>query len=442
MGDLVLTFDIPRSSGPTEIRDYRRMLDLDRGVASVRHTIDDVVYTREVFVSQPDQILVVRLTARRPGILGFTARLGSRLHFRTQAKDNVLVLCGKAPENVDPNYHSSPNPVVYATTDDGEGMSFECHLRASADEGTITVKDDALRIEHAGSVTLLLSAATSFNGCHRSPGRQGKDPAPIADGGPSRGKRVLGIYKIDSNQLTHCMAAAKVLKIDEPFRARLEAALAKLYPLQIGPDGRLQEWFRPFAEAEVHHRHLSHLWGLYPGNQITRATPDLLTAARRSLEVRINEGTGWSSGWKISLWARLGDGDHAFRLIGRTLRLGPGGVYPNLFGSHPPFQMDGTFAFPAGVAEMLLQSHASDGEIHLLPALPKAWPTGSVKGLRARGGFEVDLAWTDGTLSSATIRSQLGREATVRYGERTVPLATETGGRYQLDGQLRVPEKR
>ena len=184
MGDLVLTFEIPRSSGPTEIRDYRRMLDLDldRGGADVRYTIDDVVYMREMFVSQPDQILVVRLTASRPGTLGFTARLGSRLRFRTQAKDNVLVLRGKAPVNLDPNYHSSPNPVVYATTDDGEGMSFECHLRASADEGTITVKDDALRIEHAGSVTLLLSAATSFNDCHRPPGRQGKDPAPIAAG--------------------------------------------------------------------------------------------------------------------------------------------------------------------------------------------------------------------------------------------------------------------
>ncbi|MGA2704754.1 MAG: glycoside hydrolase family 95 protein [Isosphaeraceae bacterium] len=182
MGDLVLTFDIPSSSGPTEIRDYRRMPDLDRGVAGVRYTIDDVVYSREVFVSQPDQILVVRLTASRPGTLGFTARLASRLHFRTQAKDNVLVLRGKAPAHVDPNYYNSPNPIVYAPTDDGEGMSFECHLRANAGEGTITVKDDALRIEHAGSVTLLLSAATSFNGCNRSPGCQGKDPAPIAAG--------------------------------------------------------------------------------------------------------------------------------------------------------------------------------------------------------------------------------------------------------------------
>src|SRR5271157_5187384 len=347
MGDLVLTFDIPRSSGPTEIRDYRRMLDLDRGVAGVRYTIDDVVYSREVFVSQPDQILAVRLTASRPGTL--------------------VTAPSTSPENVFVTADGKHSAVSMASTMD-------------------------LELIH--------------------------------------------------DLFTHCMAAAKVLKVDEPFRARLQAALAKLHPLQIGPDGWLQEWFRPFAEAEVHHRHLSHLWGLYPGNQISRATPELLAAARKSLEVRSDEGTGWSSGWKISLWARLGDGDHAFRLIGRTLRLEPGGVYPNLFGSHPPFQMDGNFAFPAGVAEMLLQSHATDGEIHLLPALPKAWPTGSVKGLRARGGFEVDLAWKDGTLSSATIHSQLGREATVRYGEKTVPLATETGGRYDLDGQLRIPEKR
>jgi alpha-L-fucosidase 2 len=230
----------------------------------------------------------------------------------------------------------------------------------------------------------------------------------------------------------HCIAASKILAIDEPFRTRLETALGKLYPLQIGPDGRLQEWFMPFGETEVHHRHLSHLWALYPGNQINRDTPELLAAARKSLEVRSDEGTGWSSGWKISLWARLGDGDHAFRLIRRTLRLGPGGVYPNLFGSHPPFQMDGNFAFPAGVAEMVVQSHAADGEIHLLPALPRAWPTGSVKGLRARGGFEVDIAWKDGKLATATIHSRLGNKAVVRLGEKVITLATTPGGRYDV----------
>ncbi|AMV40664.1 hypothetical protein VT85_24750 [Planctomyces sp. SH-PL62] len=237
---------------------------------------------------------------------------------------------------------------------------------------------------------------------------------------------------------THCIAATKVLGVDAPFRERLETALAKLLPLQIGPDGRLQEWSKPFAETEPHHRHLSHLWGLYPGNQITRATPDLLEAARKSLIARSDEGTGWSTGWKISLWARLGDGDHAFALIERTLRLGPGGVYANLFGSHPPFQMDGNFAFPAGVAEMLLQSHEADGEIHLLPALPTAWPTGSVAGLRARGGFDVDLAWKDGRLSSTTIRSRLGRKATVRYGEKAVEVETKPGGETTMNQDLSV----
>jgi alpha-L-fucosidase 2 len=239
---------------------------------------------------------------------------------------------------------------------------------------------------------------------------------------------------------THCIAASKTLEVDAPFRARLESALGKLHSLQVGSDGRLQEWFQPFAETEPHHRHLSHLWAVYPGNQITRNTPELLAAARKSLEARSDEGPGWSSGWKINLWARLGDGDHSLMLIRRTLRIEPGGVYPNLFGSHPPFQIDGNFAFPAGIAEMLLQSYAADGEIHLLPALPKAWPSGSVNGLRARGGFKVDLSWSGGKLSSATIRSTFGRQATIRYGPRSIQLKTVPGQRYDVDAQLNVTE--
>ncbi len=671
----------------TAFRDYRRELDIRRGVATVAYTVNDVHYHREVFVSHPDQVVGIRLEADRQQCLDFTLRLSSQLKYSVSVREKDLIMDGRTPVHAEPSYRGDMPDAVRYEAEKGTGFRVIVHIAET--DGKVRTESNQLTITDASGAVILVSLATSFNGFNKNPDTEGRNqkalasdylekvvdksfqvlkkrhteefrsffdrvslilgeqsppdlptdkrlkrysegeadpdlealyfqfgryllisasrtpevPAnlqgiwnpyvrppwssnyttninvemnywssetgnlsemhwpllslisnlektgritaetffncggwccghntdiwamtnPVGDfgqGHPSwanwnlagawlsthlwehfaftqdtsflsnyayplmkgaaefcldwlvkdnkgylvtapstspeniyvtpdgyQGATAIGMTSdmaMIRELFNQTIQTSEILGRDSGFRQNMSNALEELYPYQIGSKGQLQEWYYDWQDADPQHRHLSHLFGLYPGHQITpEKTPELADACRRSLELRGDGGTGWSKAWKINCWARLREGNHAYKLLRTHLTYTPpgpqagnrgGGTYPNLWDAHPPFQIDGNFGGAAGIIEMLVQSGKE--EIYILPALPDVWPQGEVRGLCTRGGFEVDITWKEGKLEKTIIRSRTGKHCCVRYHDNSVDIILKPGESIELDVQL------
>lgn len=663
---------------------YYRELDIANAISKVNYTIDGVHYTREYFISAPDQIMVIKLTSSKKGALSFDINFESLLKYNVTPQENLLQIEGYAPVHAAPSYVKEENPIVF---DENKGTRFSSVIQIKSTDGTISKTGSNVGVKNATEAIIFVSIATSFNGFDKNPATEGlnamviakenltkamtksyevlkkshiadyqkfynrvslelgKTTAPnlptderllryaegkedknleilyfqygryllisssrtlgvpanlqgvwnpymrppwssnyttninveenywlaentnlselhqpllhfiknIAETGKITAKTFYGVngwtaahnsdiwamsnpvgnfgggdtswacwnmagawlsthiwehylFSKDLNFLKdsygnlrgaaqfclewlvedkngnlvtspstspenkfitpdgyvgatlyggtadlamirecflNAIAASKILNTDSEFRTKLETALTKLHPYQIGKAGNLQEWYFDWKDEDPKHRHQSHLFGLFPGNHITLLkTPELAQAAKKTLEIKGDETTGWSKGWRINLWARLWDGNRAYKMYRELLRyVDPdgkkteiprrgGGTYPNLFDAHPPFQIDGNFGGAAAVAEMLVQS--SDNEIRLLPALPDAWESGNVKGICARGGFEITMEWNNKKLKTLTVFSKKGGKTTLISGDKKQNIALQKGQKLKI----------
>lgn len=652
--------------GDGDVVNYNRELDISQAIHTTSYTKEGVLYKREVFVSAPDQLVIIKLCSNKKGALNFSVSLSSLLNHKVQGYEDGLLMQGVAPVHVDPSYLNTLEPVIYEKNGN-QGMRFAVKMSVETKKGSVSIKNGIVQVENADEAILKLGAATSFNGFDKDPQTEGRDELELAgqyldkakgknyfslkkrhvqdyqsyfnrvnftlgnveendeldirerllaykEGKPDLSLEALyyqfnrylliscsrpgnmpanlqgiwnnllrapwsGNYTININAemnywpaeicnlselhvpflnhvknmskngeqtaknfyhakgwalshnsdiwgqtnpvgnrgagdpawanwymgspwvsqhlfehyrfvgdkkylkeeaypimkgaaqfcldwlveddkgylvtapstspenkfiaedghsycvsiattmdmsliwdlFTNVIEASEILGIDADFRQLLVGKRKKLYPLQIGKKGNLQEWFKDYEDLDPHHRHVSHLIGLHPGRQITPfKTPDLAKACQRTLELRGDNGTGWSLAWKINFWARLLDGNHSYKLLRNLLSVvdvqgenyDGGGSYVNLFCAHPPFQIDGNLGGLSGMTEMLIQSH--DNEIHLLPALPSLWMDGQVSGLCARNGFVVDMDWQNGKLVKSKLYSKLGNECILR----------------------------
>jgi alpha-L-fucosidase 2 len=670
----------------SDATNYYRELTINDAISKVNYEVNGVKFTREYFVSHPDQIMIIKLSASEKGALNFSIRLNSLLRFKTSMTENVLKMKGYAPIHTEPSYRGNmPNAIIF---EESKGTRFTTLVKIKNADGTIIKSDSTIGLANGTEAIIYISVATSFNGFDKNPVTEGindqalaetkmnssfnrtfrqlkeahvKDyesffnrvslslgktnapdlptderlkryakgeedknlevlyfqygryllisssrtngvPAnlqgiwnpyvrppwssnytininaqenywlaentnlselhlpllsfiknvsetgritaktfygangwvaghnsdiwamsnPVGDfgkGDPSwanwnmggawlsthlwehyiftkdisflrseaypimkgaaqfcldwlvedkKGKLITSpstspenIY-ITSNGyrgatlygatadvamirelLEQTIQAVAILKIEDDFKLKLEKALQQLHPYQVGKKGNLQEWYFDWEDAEPQHRHQSHLFGLFPGHQITpQTTPTLAEACRKTLQIKGDETTGWSKGWRINLWARLGDGNHAYKMYRELLKyVEPdekktdyargGGTYPNLFDAHPPFQIDGNFGGAAAIAEMLVQSSAT--EISLLPALPDAWQQGKVNGICARGGFEISMEWEHHRLKGVSVYSKLGGTTTLLSGDQKKEISLKAGQKLEMN---------